>query len=137
MKDKNIAEKLLNELKINPVIQVAVKKVGTSRATYYRLRKDKSFAKKADQAIDEGVKMICDMAESQLISAIRDRNMTSIIFWLKNRHPAYKDKLELEGRVSLQNEKLTPEQEEKIIKALKLGFGKEKSNGNVTNRPRD
>jgi hypothetical protein len=30
-----------------------------------------------------------DMAESQLLNAVRDGNMTGIIFWLKSRHKAY------------------------------------------------
>lgn len=124
---EELKKKLLEEFKLSPVIQVAVKKVGTSRSTYYRLRKDPKYAEQADRAIAEGVKMISDMAESQLISAIRDRNMTSIIFWLKNRHPAYKERVELEGKLNLQSEVLTPEQEELILKALRLGFGKDKN----------
>jgi predicted DNA binding protein len=123
-----IKTKLLEEFRLNPVVQVAVKKVGTSRATYYRLRKDHKFAEEADAAIEEGVKMISDMAESQLISAIRDRNITSIIFWLKSRHPAYKERVELNGKLNLQNEKLTDAQESLILRALKLGFGKEVEN---------
>ena len=125
MDDKEIiGKKLLEEFRVSPVIQVAVKKVGTSRATYYRLRKDPKYAEQADKAIAEGVKMISDMAESQLISAIRDRNMTSIIFWLKNRHPAYRERVELEGKLNLQSDSLTPKQELLILKALRLGFGK-------------
>ena len=134
MEDKEtIGKKLLEEFRMSPVIQVAVKKVGTSRSTYYRLRKDSKYAEQADKAIAEGVKMISDMAESQLISAIRDRNMTSIIFWLKNRHPAYRERVELEGKLNLQAEIITPEQEALILKALKLGFGKD-SDGKRTNR---
>lgn len=126
MEDKEIiGRKLLDEFRLNPVIQVAVKKVGTSRSTYYRLRRDPKYAEAADKAISEGVKMISDMAESQLIAAIRDRNMTSIIFWLKNRHPAYRDRVELEGKLNLQAEIITPEQEALILKALKFGFGKD------------
>lgn len=130
-----IKQKLLEEFSTNPVIQVAVKKVGTSRSAYYRLREDPKFAKAADSALAEGTKMISDMAESQLISAIRDRNITSIIFWLKNRHPAYKERLEIDGKMNLQSETLTPSQEALILRALKLGFGgKDKDEKDTKNR---
>lgn len=122
MASKNDKEQLLKELSINPIIQVACKKVGVARSTYYRFREDKDFAKKADEAINEGIKMVNDMAESQLISGIRDKNTTSIIFWLKNRHSAYGDKIKIQGKLDLQSQKLTPEQEALMLGALKLGF---------------
>jgi hypothetical protein len=33
-----------------------------------------------------------DIAESKLLSAVKDGNMTAIIFWLKNNNPRYSDK---------------------------------------------
>ena len=56
-------------------------KSGISRATYYRWKKDDpDFREKAEEALMDGESLINDMAESQLISAIRDQNMTAIIF---------------------------------------------------------
>ena len=81
-------ELLIEQLKKTPIVQVACEKVGVGRATYYRWRKeDEEFAKLADEAISEGNFLVNDMAESQLMSAIRDKNLTAIIFWLKH-HPA-------------------------------------------------
>lgn len=84
-------ELLLEELKKRPIVQYACEKLGIGRATYYRWRtEDPQFAEKADQALREGSLLVNDMAESQLMSAIRDKNLTAIIFWLKNHHPSYK-----------------------------------------------
>lgn len=113
---------LLMQLKKTPIVQVACEKTGISRATYYRWRKDDpEFADKADIAIDEGLNLINDMAESQLISAIKDRNLTGIIFWLKNHHKNYSPKLEVTTKNG--DIPITDEQREIIKHSLDMAFG--------------
>ena len=113
---------LLMQLKKTPIVQVACEKTGISRATYYRWRKDDpEFADKADIAIDEGLNLINDMAESQLISAIKDRNLTGIIFWLKNHHKNYSPKLEVTTKNG--DIPITDEQREIIKQSLDMAFG--------------
>lgn len=81
---------VIENLRTAPIVQVACQKAGISRATYYRWRTgDKEFKKKIDQAIKYGNFFINDLAESQLISAIKDKNMTAIIYWLNNHHSSY------------------------------------------------
>ena len=119
-REKN-KEAIVEKLKQSPIIQIACKKVGIGRATYYRWRKqDKRFKKLTDKAIYEGILLINDMAESQLISAIKDKHMTGIIFWLKNRHSAYTDRIKVDANIRNKEEKLTSEQEKLIKKALSL-----------------
>ena len=114
-------ELLLEQLKKTPIVQIACEKLGVGRATYYRWRKeDSKFTEDADIAIEDGNKLINDMAESQLMSAIRDKNMTAIIYWLNHHHPAYATKMEITAKLKHDNEQLTPEQETLVIKALKL-----------------
>lgn len=123
IENRQIKEKelLINQLKHTPIVQIACEKTGVSRATYYRWRKDdREFAQKADQAISDGNALVNDMAESQLMSAIRDKNLTAIIFWLKNHHPSYATKVEVTARLKQGDETLTPEQEALVTKALKL-----------------
>lgn len=118
--DKN-QELLIEQLKKTPVVQVACEKVGVGRATYYRWKKEnEEFAECADEAINEGSSLVNDMAESQLMAAIRDKNLTAIIFWLKHHHPNYATKVEVTARLKADNETLTPEQEALVTKALKL-----------------
>ena len=74
----------------------------------------------ADEALVEGSLLVNDMAESQLISAIRDQNLGAIVFWLKHHHPSYTTRLEVTAKLKNTDEKLTPEQENLVMKALKL-----------------
>lgn len=114
-------ELLLEQLKKTPIVQLAAEKTGVGRATYYRWRKDDlKFAEDADTALEEGNKLINDMAESQLMSAIHDKNMTAIIYWLNHHHPAYTTKLEVDTKFKMDRESLTPEQETLVNNALKL-----------------
>jgi hypothetical protein len=118
--DKN-KELIIQQLRKTPIVQVSCEKVGIGRATFYRWKQeDQDFATKADEALLEGSLLVNDVAESQLMSAIRDKNLTAIIFWLKHHHPNYATRVEVTARLKADNEILTPEQEELVTKALKL-----------------
>lgn len=117
--DKN-KKLIVEKLKSLPIVQIACEKTGIGRATYYRWREaDQEFAKTANKAIQEGRQFVNDMAESQLLSAIRDQNMTAIIFWLKHNHLAYTTRVEI-THPDEDIDKLTPKEEAKINKALYL-----------------
>lgn len=112
---------LLEQFKKTPVIEVACKKLGISRATYYRwCKEDSEFAQESEFAINEGSQVVNDMAESKLISAIKDGNITGIIFWLKNHHRNYAPKLEVTTKNG--DIPLTDEQKELIRKSLAMAF---------------
>ena len=110
---------MVKQLKKVPIIQVVCEKIGISRSTYYRWReKDKNFAKQADKALNQGLGFINDMAESQLINAIRNQNLTAVFYWLNHRHTAYSNRMEVTTK-SIDKEKLTEAEQKLIIKALK------------------
>ena len=112
---------VLEQLKINPIIQIACQKSGVSRATYYRWRnEDPNFRQQAEEALEKGVLLMNDLAESQLLAAIKDQNLTAVIFWLKNHHLSYATKIEVTAKLKQDDERLTPEQEALVEKALKL-----------------
>jgi predicted DNA binding protein len=112
---------LIEALKKTPIIQIVCERTNIARATYYRWRKeDSKFAKLADEAIIEGCLLINDMAESQLISAIKDKNMTAIALWLRNHHKVYTDKLEINHQINGVDEQLTPKQKAIVRAALRL-----------------
>lgn len=111
-------KQLLEILKKTPIVQIACEKAGVGRATYYRWRKeDAEFTRQADQAVLDGSLLINDMAESQLMSAIKDKNMTAIIFWLKHHHSAYATKVEITSKNKIEDA-LNPEQQDVVKKAL-------------------
>lgn len=115
-------EQVIEKLKQLPIVQVVCEKTGISRATYYRWRNDDpKFTKLADMALREGRLLINDIAESQLLTAIKDQNMTAIIFWLKYNHPSYTTRVEITAKTKIVDEKLTPEQQETLKNALVLG----------------
>lgn len=119
-RQKKEKDGLIEQLKKTPIIQYACEKANISRATYYRWHKDdKEFAEAADIALSEGSNLINDMAESQLIAAIKNQNMSGIIFWLKHHHPTYATKVQLDINQRIP-EQLTPEQAEVVKQALLL-----------------
>lgn len=129
-------QSVLEQLAKLPIVQVAVQKAGVSRATYYRWRiVDKQFADDADEAIEEGVQMINDLSESQLISAIKNNNFSAVRFWLQNRHRAYTNKVEVFDRGKRDNQELTDEQKKIVEEALRLASGNPERNGNSESQP--
>lgn len=111
---------LIEQLKKTPIVQIACEKTGTGRTTYYRWRKeDQEFEKEADIALKEGKSLVNDVAESQLLGAIREGNMTAIIFWLKNHHNEYATRVEVTAKLAEQDP-LNPEQEALIRDAIRL-----------------
>lgn len=116
-KDKDI---LLENLRRSPIIEVACNKSGVGRTTFYRWKKqDEEFSKQVDKAIDEGIKLVNDMAESQLLTAIKDGDLKAVFYWLNHRHQAYLNKVEFTGHLN-HDYKLTKEQEELITKAIQM-----------------
>ncbi len=110
---------LLEYLHKTPIVEVACKQTGVGRSTYYRWCKDdEEFAEACDDAIEQSTGVINDMAESQLIKAIKNNNMTGIMFWLKSRHPRYRTKVEMQGSINHTSQVLTDEQMLLVQKSL-------------------
>lgn len=114
-------ELIIEQLKKVPIVQVACEKIGIGRATYYRWRKDDEiFTESTDSALTTGREFMNDIAESQLIKAIQNNDLTAIIFWLKNNHKQYSNRLELTAEVKNLSQPMSTEQEELVKKALEL-----------------
>lgn len=102
-----------------PIVQVACEKTGISRNSVYRWRKeDKTFASKMDKALAEGVALVNDMSESQLLTLIKEKSWSAISFWLRHRNDNYKDKIEVTTKE--ESEALTPAQAKIVRQALRL-----------------
>ncbi len=114
-------ELVVEQLKKTPIVQVMCEKLGIGRSTFYRWRKDDpEFAKACDEALEDGCQLVNDLAESQLLSAIKDKNMTAIVFWLRTHHDKYRNKLEVNAKFQAVNESLNPEEEEMLRQALAM-----------------
>lgn len=118
MKTNKSKNMLLAQLRV-PIVQIACEKTGVGRSTsYYWRKRSKRFAEECNKAIQEGAEMMNDMAASQLISAIRDDNMTAVDMWLRHHHPNYENKVKVDGNIKYESEKLSAEQEKLVAKAL-------------------
>lgn len=116
-----LKNQLLEHLRKAPIVEVACQKAGISRQTFYRWKvEDHEFAKEIEKAIGDGRTFVNDLAESQLIGAVRDRNFPAITYWLKHHHPSYKTKIQIEGSLQMPQEELTDEQKELVKEALRL-----------------
>ncbi|RKV94684.1 MAG: hypothetical protein D8G53_10580 [Candidatus Saccharimonas sp.] len=114
---------ILTRLSKMPIVEIACKQVGIPRSTYYRWRKaDKNFANACDEAIERSADVVNDIAESQLIAAIKNKDMRAITFWLKHRHAAYRNKLELSGKVETKHELLPAEMLERLDSYRRAGL---------------
>jgi hypothetical protein len=83
--------KLLQVLSETPLVSLACKKSGLSRATFYRWYKDdKDFRDSVLQILDIGRKNINDLAEGSLIKELQKGNMNAIRFWLQHNDTRYR-----------------------------------------------
>ena len=119
IKTKKQKQLFVEQLQKTPIIQLVCEKLGIGRTSYYRWRNsDKKFAKDCDKSISEGQYLVNDLAESMLVNAIKDCNLSAIRFWLQNHHADYKNRVELSGTIKTACEELTKEQETLVKRAL-------------------
>ncbi|KKQ77842.1 MAG: hypothetical protein A3A96_01975 [Candidatus Zambryskibacteria bacterium RIFCSPLOWO2_01_FULL_39_39] len=118
MKNPSVREDLLHHLTKSPTIEMACTMAGIDRKTYYNwVKKNKEFAKKAEEAIQQGRMYISDVSESVIFSLISEKDLNAARFYLTHNNPRYSNKLELSGKVDVRDKELTKEQV-KIIKKL-------------------
>jgi len=124
MKRDKLKDAVIKALKEMPVIQIACKRAGVSRATYYRWRtEDEDFLQQSNEAANEGREFICDMSESQIIKSIQEGKLPACTLWLKHNSPRYGADTTSRGPISPIVE-LTPEEEKLFEKALGLSSKK-------------
>lgn len=119
-RQNNIRKALTAQLERTPIIELACDKVGVSRTTFYRwIRTSKTFAKDVEKSMATGRDFINDLAESQVISLIKQGDIKAIRLWLAHNNARYANKLELLGTVTTKSE-LSIEQKKEIREALTL-----------------
>ena len=83
-------KQLLEQLERVPVIEVACKKVGIARSTYYRwIAEDSEFESSAEKALDAGRSVINDVAESKIIQKVSDGDWRAVKYWLESNNKRY------------------------------------------------
>lgn len=120
---KKQKELMLEQLRKNPIIQIACEKAGVARATHYRwCKEDSEYLKESELAAIEGIALINDYTESTLLSAIQAGDINAAKFWLRANHGRYKTKVEFSGVIAHTDTPMSPEQEELLKEALRLAL---------------
>lgn len=113
---------LVAQLQDMPIVEVACRRAGIARATYYRwLQKDTKFAEQCRAALEHSTQAVSDIAEAKLIAAIQAGNLSAISFWLRHHHKSYRAKLDIQGTIRHQATVLSDEQSRLVERALRLG----------------
>lgn len=87
---KKIKQKIIEELESVPVVLSICAKLGVSRATFYRWRKeDEEFMAQITDAEKKGRESIGELAESKLIQRIEKGERWAVKYWLENNHSKY------------------------------------------------
>lgn len=90
MKKTKVWKQFLEELEKTPVVQVACEKVDISRQTYYRWIKEESALTEIREARQRGIDLVNDVAESNVLNGIKNKDAGYTKYWLSSRHEAYK-----------------------------------------------
>jgi len=113
-------QRVIEQLSDMPIVEVACRRAGVARATYYRwLKKDPEFARQCREALEQSTSAVSDIAEAKLINAIQDGNMSAISFWLRNHHNSYRTRIDVQGTIRHEATILTDEQNLLIERALR------------------
>ena len=111
--------KMVEYLERTPVVESACSKLNISRSTYYRwMESDLAFKKDIEQALEQGRSVVDDVAESHLISGIKDGNLGAVKFWLANNNERYKKS------VQIIKQEMSPVPEEIVDKFMRFIFSK-------------
>lgn len=89
--DQEIKDKFVNLILDELTIKAVCSKLNLSRQTVYRwMKEDLQFKKDIKNAIENCILDINDDCESRIIRGIRNDDTNMIKFWLRYRHPDYK-----------------------------------------------
>lgn len=83
--------RFIKELEEYPLVEMVCRKVGTSRATFYRwCQEDFVFKTEAQTAQEKGRDKLNDFTESKLIENVKNNMHAAIVYWLGNNSKRYR-----------------------------------------------
>lgn len=90
-KTKKLINKLIEELERTPLVQTACEKIGISRNTFYRwIKEDEELFKKVNEALSLGTGLVHDVAISNVLGGIKNKDPMYTKFWLTHKHPDFR-----------------------------------------------
>lgn len=89
--DNEIKKQIVELLETELTVMSVCAKLNLSRNSVYRwIKEDKKFAQEVKEAKKTCVNFLNDDCESRVITKIRNDDSNMIKFWLRYRHPDYK-----------------------------------------------
>ena len=90
-KTKVLWSKIIEELERTPIIQVVCEKFGISRQTFYRwMNESEDSFNDVNKTLGFGIGLVNDVAESNVLTGIKNKDAAYTKYWLSHRHEAYK-----------------------------------------------
>ena len=146
-RNNDTRSKILEILAENPFISYACRKVGISRLTFYRWKKDNvEFRKKVELALTDGRDQLVEIAEIGLIKSAKAGNIGAIKFILENNSLRYARKYSIDPIPPKQREEwermrkenipvyeIPPEKRAHIMQAMK-NFGYLNADGSFSDQ---
>jgi hypothetical protein len=116
-KTKKLINKLVEELERTPLIQTACEKIGITRNTFYRwVKEDEELFKRVNEALSLGTGLVNDVAISNVLSGIKNKDPMFTKYWLDRKHPDFRKPYiyKIDSEDFLQYQRLLNEKEQAI-----------------------
>lgn len=112
-------KKMVEYLERTPVVESACSKLGIARSTHYRwMESEPEYKNDIERALQQGRSVVDDVAESHLISGVKNGQIGAVKFWLANNNDRYK------RSVQIVKQEMGAVPEEIIEKFLKFMYSK-------------
>ena len=90
-KTKALVNRLIEEVERHGIIQSTCDKYGITRQSFYRwMKEDQEFLERVNEALSLGEGVVNDVSMSNLLSAIRAKDMKATMYWLSHRHAGFR-----------------------------------------------
>lgn len=118
-----IKQDFLELLEKYPIIQVACEKAQISRQTYYRwIERDEKFSKMAEEKLRQWKSLVNDIAETGIITAVKNNDLRAIMYWLNNNHSSYSNR-PIQQNIILQNNPRISKKIKEILESINEKYG--------------
>ena len=119
-KQKRVIKQTICELlEKTPIIESACQKIGISRMTLCRWRKDDpKFNQQIEDVLEISRESVNDLAESKMIQLISEGNTSMIRFWSVHNNPRYKRKSDISPHLHFNNHECSEDDYAAMMNAL-------------------
>lgn len=90
MKSERHRQKIIEELRKTPIVEIACKNAGVGRTTFYDwIKRNQRFRAQVEEAMLVSRESVNDLAEARMIGKIKEGSFKETRFWLEHNSPIY------------------------------------------------